>query len=273
MSDSPSIRDEEIEMRSIIELRLEEEARSKPRDPVLSSSEGEAPVELRPNPTYPLLVDPDQSVAAEHFGVIRTRLLNARAQSGTRSVIVTSAHKQEGKTFNCLNISISVAQLSSTRVLLVDGDLRMKGISRFLGLEKSAGVADFLRSRKPFRACVRSTTLPYLSVAPAGDVPVDAVPGILEGPRFAEFLEESKQEFGLIIVDSVPVAAPVADFELLLAACDAALLVVHLRKTTREGMDISARRLDGKLLGIVVNNTELRIGSDADPYYRAKGGK
>lgn len=259
-------------MKSIIELGLEGEDRAKLGDPGPPAPQSDAAVELRPNSVYPLLVDPNLGVAAEHFGVVRTRLLNARAQAGTRSVIVTSSHKGEGKTFNCLNIAISLAQLNNTRILLVDGDLRMKGVTRFLGLAKSAGLADFLRNREPFRACVKSTTLSHLSVTPAGDVPGDAAPGLLEGPRLAQFLDEAKQEFGLIIVDSVPVAAPIADFELLLAACDAALLVVHLRKTTREGLDISARRLDGKLLGIVVNNTDPRVGSDADPYYRAKGG-
>lgn len=259
-------------MKSTIELRVEE-ARPTLGDSGQPAPQSGAAVELRPNSVYPLLVDPNFGVAAEHFGVVRTRLLNARAQSGTRSVIITSSHKGEGKTFNCLNIAISLAQLNSARILLVDADLRMKGMTRFLGLVKSAGLADFLRNRESYRACIKSTTLPHLSLTPAGDVPGGAAPGLLEGPKFAEFLDEAKQEFELIIVDSVPVSAPIADFELLLAACDAALLVVHLRKTTREGLDISARRLDGKLLGMVVNNTEPRVGSDADPYYRAQGGK
>ena len=73
-----------------------------------------------------------------------------------------------------------------------------------------------------------------------------------------------------MIVDSVPVAAPIADFELLSAPCDATLLIVHLRKTAREALSLTLQQMDSKLIGVVVNNQEPRIGFDYYSYYYAK---
>jgi capsular exopolysaccharide synthesis family protein len=227
-------------------------------------------VVLRTDPVYPLLIDPTQKEAAEHFGVLRTRLLNARAKSGTRSVLISSPQKQEGKSFTCLNLAISLAQLEKGRVLLIDGDLRIRGISGLLGLRGSTGLADFLQGRTSFESCIRATTLPHLFVVPAGNVAEESLPALLEGSRWPEFVRKAEQEFGMVIVDSVPASAPIADFELLLAACDAALLIVHLRKTTREALDITVQQLNDKLLGVIVNNAGPRVSSDYYSYYGSK---
>jgi len=239
----------------------------------LSYSRHETPVVLRSSPAYPLLIDPEQRAAAEHFGVLRTRLLNARAKSGIHSIVIASPQKQDGKSLTSANLAISLAQLHKERILLIDGDLRLSGITRILGLQLRTGLSDFLQSQAPFEDCIKATTLPDLYVAPAGNVSEESLPAILEGARWQEFLQKGKLEFGLIIVDSVPVSAPIADFELLLAACDALLLVVHVRKTTRDALDFTARQMNGKLLGVVVNNVETRADVDYQSYYGGKNNK
>jgi len=87
------------------------------------------------------------------------------------------------------------------------------------------------------------------------------------------FLRRAKEEFSLVIVDSVPMSAPIVDFELLLHACDAVLLVVFLHKTTREALDIASQKSQGKLLGVVVNNTQCEVSSDYYSYYMRKKSK
>jgi len=87
------------------------------------------------------------------------------------------------------------------------------------------------------------------------------------------FLRRAKEEFSLVIVDSVPMSAPIVDFELLLHACDAVLLVVFLHKTTREALDIASQKSQGKLLGVVVNNTQCEVSSNYYSYYMRKKSK
>jgi len=224
-------------------------------------------VELRSRPGCPLLVDPGQSVTAEQFGIIRTRLLNARSKTGIRSLLVTSPEKRDGKTFTSLNLAISLAQLQNERILLIDGDLRLKGITRNLELGQKVGFADYLQRFAPFQACIHATSLSHLCIVPAGNVMGTSLPAILEGQPLPNFLNTAGQEFDLIIVDSVPVLAPIADFELLLAACDGALLVVHLRKTARGAVDVTSQRLGNKLLGVVINNAEFDKHADYHASY------
>jgi capsular exopolysaccharide synthesis family protein len=244
-------------MTVIRELRAEDRILAGNRTgPERAISQNDEAVELRSSPRYPLLIDPDHKDAAEYFGILRTRLLNARAKSGLCSVVLTSAQKQEGKSLICMNLAISLAQLNRDRILMVDADLRMRGITGLLGLQHAAGFGDFLLGRAAFDACIRKTSLPHLYVAAAGQITEESVTAALEGSRWMEFLDLAKRDFGLIVVDSVPITAPIADFELTIAGCDAALLVVQLRKSKWEALAIASARMNGKLLGVVVNNSE-----------------
>lgn len=227
------------------------------------------PVELRPDLDYPTVLDRSEQRGAEAFGILRSRLLSMHATLGARSVLITSAEIEEGKTLIALNLAISFGQLGQKRVLLVDGDLRRRGISHLLRLEHSMGLNEFLQQGKPFAQVVQRTTFSELSVVPAGNPPAGSLPRVLEGPRWAEFLEQAREQFELIIIDSLPAAAPFADFELLLAPCETALLVVRMRKTTREGIARAMQRIDRKkLLGVLVNDTKSSGYYSYSRYYR-----
>jgi receptor protein-tyrosine kinase len=217
-----------------------------------------SPLALRSSPDFPLLTEPGQRAAAEYFGVLRARLLKAQSKSALRSVLISSPQQQDGKSFTSVNLAISLAQLQQLRVLLIDGDMRVRGATRGLGLEQQIGLADFLQDCATFEESIRSTVLSHLYVAPAGNVIGESLPGILQGKKWLEFIQKSSQNFDLVIVDSVPVSAPIADFELLLNACDAALLVVHIRKTRREALQAVTNQMHGKLLGVIVNNQQLQ---------------
>jgi capsular exopolysaccharide synthesis family protein len=238
----------------------------------VSDNSNHSPVELRVSPRCPCLIDTSQWQASELFAIIRTRVLAARAKSGMKSVLISSPQPREGKSFTSLNLAISLAQLEKDKILLIDGDLRTKGASTLVGLEHSDGLSDFLRGRVPFADSIRATTLPHLFVSPGGQVLPSSLPAILEGTQWPNFLDLAQREFGLIIVDSVPVTAPIADFELLSAACDATLLVVQLRKTSREALDTAVQKLNGKQLGVIVNDAERNGGSNYYSHYGRKNG-
>jgi capsular exopolysaccharide synthesis family protein len=238
-------------MRSV----LAEKERVKPDDQeqqVISEDR----VEIRSCPETPLILHPEQRAANEHFGILRARLLKISKNSQVHSFLVTSPQRQDGKSYTSVNLAISFAQLQQERVLLIDGDLRLRGLTHMLRLKERPGLADFLRQKASLEECVKATSLSHLCVLPAGNVQEDGLPAILEGFRWPEFLEATKQQFELVVVDSVPVSAPIADFELLLNACDAALLVVGMRRTSREAVDSCLQRVQHKLLGVIVNRIE-----------------
>jgi capsular exopolysaccharide synthesis family protein len=215
------------------------------------------------DPNFPLLLPQREGenhnniVALESFGILRSRLLSVHKKLGIQSVVITSAEAGDGKTIVACNIAMSLGQLGNKRVLLVDGDLRAGHATRILKLRHLPGIGDFLQGDKPFEAVIHMTGFPSLSIAPTGLVRKQALPEILEGPRWSEFLEQAKQSFELIIVDSLPASAPIADLELLATPCDAILLVVHMRRTHRAALKRASGRLDPKkFLGVIINNSD-----------------
>jgi capsular exopolysaccharide synthesis family protein len=226
-------------------------------------------VELRPDPQYPCVLDRSMAVGPESFSILRSRLLNVHASQGTKTVIITSAEPEEGKSLITMNLAMSLGLLGKKRILLVDGDLRKRRVTETLHLHQTQGLSDFLEGTTPFSKVVRATSVPMLFVVSAGHIADGVLPEILEGPRWREFLDTAKEQFDLVLIDSVPSGAPLADFELLMAPCDATLMVVRMRKTTREGLVRAMQRIDEKrLLGIVLNNSDHMQRYKYDGYYR-----
>lgn len=225
------------------------------------------PIQFQNDPTYPLALDHSSIAAAEYFGVTRARIVSAHTKSAIRSVMITSPEKVEGKSLVCTNLAISFGRLGRYRVLLVDGDLRMRGTTRLLKMDEMPGLAEYLEGKLSFEDSVHATEFPAVSVVAAGNPPIDNLPTLLEGPGWSEFLTRAKQHFDIIIVDSVPVSAPLADFELMSAACDGVLLVVRLHKTSREALSVAIQRMNRKPLGLVLNNCDRQQRFDYYSYY------
>jgi Mrp family chromosome partitioning ATPase len=102
-----------------------------------------------------------------------------------------------------------------------------------------------------------------------GQTPTKSLPEILEGGRWLEFISAAKEKFDLIVIDSLPITAPVVDLELLMAPCDGVLVTVQIGKTRRSNLNRIARWMDKqKMLGVIVNNAdELKDGSYSSSYY------
>jgi protein-tyrosine kinase len=241
-------------------------------DPTAPPAESEVetglPVQISWNETYPLVLDHTHRIAAESFSILRSRLLRAHAKHGIRSILLTSPGMEEGKTLISVNLGLSFGHLAQKHVLLVDGDLRASGTTSMLKMSARAGLGDFLQGKKTAEDVIYPTTFPHLSVLPAGRVPEKSLPELLAGPGWRELMDFAKQKYDLILIDSVPVAAPVVDLELLAAHCDAALLIVQIRKTTRQSLSLVPKRLDlGKILGVVVNNADQLSEYDYSYYH------
>ena len=65
---------------------------------------------------------------------------------------VTSAIPNEGKSALSMCLACSAAAMSGLKVAIVDTDFRHPTISRFFGMEKAAGVVDYLLGAAEFDA-------------------------------------------------------------------------------------------------------------------------
>lgn len=193
--------------------------------------------------------------AEESYRALRTRLLRTKASQGLRSVVITSAATAEGKTLTSLNLAICCAQLHDMQVLLIDGDIRSRGLTQVLGYPPSPGLAEILEGKAEPEKAILSTDLPNLYVLAAGSSNVPP-PELFAGHRWQELIGWGSESFKLILVDSPPVLN-LSDMELIGAACDGILMVVRALHTPREMLAKAAHQIDSKkLLGIVYNAVE-----------------
>lgn len=207
---------------------------------------------------------PMPAPAVEAYGSLRTRVLKLKASKGIRSLVMTSSVSAEGKTLTSRNLALSCAKLHNLRILLVDGDLRSRGLTRLLKLPEGPGLTDLLGGKITAEKAVLATEHENLFVLGAGSQ--NAQPSELFASHlWPEFIAWASQCYGFVIVDAPPIHS-LSDAELISAGCDGVLMVVRALSTPREIAQKCVGRLDKrKLLGIVFNG--LPSGPESDYGY------
>src|SRR5256885_13804745 len=101
-----------------------------------------------------LVLRQDQSskVALEAYRALRTRLMRAQSRAAVKTIAITSSLPGEGKTLTTMNLGLCYAQLPQQRVLVIDGDMRTRGLTSMLDHPSSPGLAGILSAgRDPQR--------------------------------------------------------------------------------------------------------------------------
>ena len=213
--------------------------------------------------------NPAMQAAVEAYRTLRTRLVKQQTRTGARSLVISSGVQGEGKTLTAFNLALCYANIQNWPVLLVDADLRTRGISRLMGNPESPGLARILEEDCPYQSAVLKTDVQSLYVLPAGET--SASPSeLLSGPRWKEFMGWAAESFRLVLVDSPPVLN-LADFELIAAQAESVMIVVRARKTARESLTKVLAQIDPRKLAGVVFNAAEELSSRE--YYRYKAAK
>jgi capsular exopolysaccharide synthesis family protein len=170
-------------------------------------------------------------------------------------MVITSAAQGEGKTLTIFNLALCYAKIENWPVLVVDADLRTRGLSILAGDPESPGLAEILEKDCPYQSAVLRTDIPSLYVLPAGET-TGSPSELFSGPRWKEFMGWAAESFRLVLVDSPP-ALNLADFELIAASCESVMVVARARKTARESLTKVLAQIDPrKMTGVVFNAAE-----------------
>lgn len=89
--------------------------------------------------------NPAMQAAVEAYRTLRTRLVKQQTRTGARSMVVTSSAQGEGKTLTIFNLALCYAKIENWPVLVVDADLRTRGLSILAGDPESPGLAEILK--------------------------------------------------------------------------------------------------------------------------------
>jgi capsular exopolysaccharide synthesis family protein len=215
-----------------------------------------------------------KSAAAECSRAIRTNLLFMSPDEPLKTLAVTSASPDEGKTTTAISLAITMAQAGS-RTLLVDTDMRRPRLHKSFGLPAEKGLSTVVLGEDQLDDAIKSTDLPDLDVLVCGPIPPNPAE-LLHTQRFSGVIEELKARYDRVIFDSPPVGA-VTDPVVLSAQTDGAILVVKAEQTKREAARQALRTLgDAKVhvLGVILNDVDLEAraySGYAARYYRYGG--
>jgi len=214
-------------------------------------------------------VDPTQVEGMEAYRVLRTRMLLSPEIARARSVVITSAIAGEGKSTTAANLAAAFAW-EGRRVLLIDADLWRGRLHRLFSTRRSPGLADCLLHEQPIPEAFRSTEIATLSFMPSGRTagpPSDLVTGI----RMPRFLEQLREHFDLVLIDTPPVLTA-AETAVLSTSADGVVLVVRAGHTDREAVQHAVREINAvgaKLVGAVLNDPKELTRKYGPSYYKS----
>lgn len=210
-----------------------------------------------------------RSPVAEAYRSLRTNLEFSSLDKPLRSMVVTSAGSDEGKSTTLANLAVTMAQ-AGKRVVLVDCDLRRPSLDKIFDANNNAGVTDLIRDEALLKnPPLQETAIANLQLLTSGKLPPNPAE-ILASRRMGEIIVALLERAEMVLFDAPPIIA-VTDAALLSAKVDGVLLVVRAGKTKREHAHKAKallEKVNAHLIGTVLNN--VRLDSSIQYYYAEK---
>lgn len=199
------------------------------------------------------------SSIVELFRALRNSINFVTANSEKKVILVTSTLAGEGKTFVSINLAMSYA-LMDKKVILVGLDIRNPKIAQNLSVKKGIGLTSYLSGVDMNISDLIAST-PFhenLFLMQAGSVPPNPNE-LLVSDRLDKLMQELREDFDMIIVDTAPVGL-VSDTFLLNRIADIFLYVTRENVTPKETIEfVNSIYKENRLsnMYVMINATEL----------------
>ena len=195
-----------------------------------------------------------KSVISEQYRAIRTNIEYSNVDQNTKTILVTSSDKNEGKTTTVSNLAVSFANLNK-KVLLIDCDLRNASIHKMFKINNIYGLTDILAKDRAVDKCIQETELKNLYVLTAGAIPPNPAE-ILSSEKMKNLIEDLKNIYDYIFIDTPPIGL-VTDAGVLSSFIDGVVLVVKSESVEKKYLEETKKKLDAvdaRILGAILNS-------------------
>ena len=203
---------------------------------------------------------------AEAYRILRTNIEFNRKNPEDNSITVVSGGAGEGKSTTLVNLAYVCAQGGYT-TLMIDADLRRPRLHTFFDINNSVGLTNYLTTDLMLEDVILQTPVDNLYFMPSGVLPADAA-GILNSRRMSELVQDVKQRFDLVLIDSPPILG-VSDASVLASEVDLTMIVVQHRKLPRNMLlrvKQAVENVGGQVIGVVLNNVDIRSDNQYQYY-------
>jgi exopolysaccharide transport family protein len=211
---------------------------------------------------------------AEAFRNLRASILFSKVDTPVKVVVLTSALPGEGKTVTTFCLGRSMA-MSGARVVVVDCDLRRRGINRLLNIEPKVGLVEVLQGTAQLDEALvidEPSGAVFLPLAHSEHTPRD----LFGSQAMDRLIATLRDRFDVVLMDTAPVI-PVSDTRILAPKADVVVYLARWRKTPRKAVEAAFALLTSvgaDIAGIALTQVDVREQAkygygDAGYYYHS----
>jgi len=186
------------------------------------------PEEIDEYSTQILAISKPKSIFAESVRSVRTNLSFIASDKKVKVICITSEVAGEGKSFVAVNLA-STLSLIDKKVILIAADLRRSKIHKTFHVPNDIGLSNYLANQCEADDIINHSSQKNLDFIISGPVPPNPSE-LLHSERMGQLINELKQTYDFIMVDTAPIGL-VSDAVPLIRASDINLFVIRSGKS------------------------------------------
>lgn len=191
----------------------------------------------------------DNNMINESYREIRTYLT---INDNMKTILVTSAEMNEGKTTTICNLAKCFGELDDIKVILIDCDFKKRGVSRKLGISNPFGVSDIVFGNKKLDECIQKVE--DIDVLPSGGVP-NNTSMLLNSKVMKNLVSELREKYDYVFIDSPPICR-LNDACIIAQYVDGTVLVNASKEIDSKVAKLTLEKLKkvgANIIGVVLN--------------------
>ena len=211
----------------------------------------------------------DLSSMAEAFRILITNLkFKLPNRENGRVVLVTSTVKGEGKTFVSINTALTLAG-GKSRVVIIGADIRNPQLQRYeRESRRLKGLTEYLHGDLDVQEIIHQfPNNANMDIIYSGMIPPNPT-DLLTNGRFGTLIEELRQDYQYIIIDSAPLLL-VSDTLLIADTADATIYVSRSKHTKNDLIEFANKNIrEHKIhnVGFILNDVNKHFFSYGHKY-------
>jgi len=195
---------------------------------------------------------------SEDYRTVRTSILLSHAESPPKTIVFSSTLPKEGKTATVVNMAVAFSQLEE-RVLVIDADLRKPRLHRIFKVGNLGGLSGYLTGKVSLEDAIQKTSVGNIWLLPSGLIPPNPSE-LLNSKKMKEMMEEVKEAFDVILLDTAPVLA-VIDAVIVSSLADSVVFLIKAGEVARKPFLNAVeelKRAKAKILGVLFNELKVK---------------